>query len=86
MWPSCDCVALRVQVRGRQVSRVVPSLASATGRVNNYITEVRIIRKGQEPVPDGFELIEKTLNGQSADLNRGLQVCGGPSLCHADAS
>lgn len=36
----------------------------------SYITDVRLVRKGQEPVPEGFELLEKTVGGGSADLTR----------------
>lgn len=37
----------------------------------SYITEVKLVRKGQEPLPEGFELIEKTVGGASADLGKG---------------
>jgi len=37
----------------------------------SYITEVKLVRKGQEPLPEGFELIEKTVGGTSADLGKG---------------
>lgn len=39
-------------------------------RVPSYITEVKLVRKGLETLPEGFELIEKTVGGASGDIGK----------------
>ncbi len=49
---------------------IEPTRPNHKNRTPSYITDVRVVRKGQDPLPEGFELLEKTVGGGSADLTR----------------